>query len=73
MRFTGNDKWEIYIDQQYGGIYVVQDGYDLSPTDDIGTIDDTAYKRDIDDLIILGDCLSNGEDFNTCMNNWWGV
>ena len=73
MRFTGNDNWEIYIDQQYGGIYVVQDGYDFSPTDDIGTIDDIAYKRDIDDLITLGNCLSNGEDFNTCMNNWWGV
>lgn len=73
MRFTGNDNWEIYIDQQYGGIYVVQEGYDFSPTDDIGTIDDTAYKRDIDDLITLGNCLSNGEDFNTCMNNWYGV
>jgi hypothetical protein len=73
MNFPGNDYWEIYIDQKYGGIYVVQDQADIVPSDDIGSVDDHAYRRDIDDLMTLGDCLSNGEDFNTCMNNWWGV
>lgn len=67
MRFTGNDVWEIYIDEQYGGIYVVQEGYELSPTDDIATIDDYDYKDDIDAVINLGNCLSNGEDFDSCL------
>ena len=67
MKFTGNDVWEIYIDEQYGGIYVVQEGYELRPTDDITTIDDYDYKDDIDAVINLGNCLSNGEDFDSCL------
>ena len=67
MGFTGNDFWEIYIDEQYGGIYVVQEGYELRPTDDIATIDDMDYKDDIDAVINLGNCLSNGEDFDSCL------
>ena len=67
MRFHGNDVWEIYIDEQYGGIYVVQEGYELRPTDDIATIDDYDYKDDIDAAIKLGNCLSNGEDFDRCL------
>lgn len=67
MRFPGNDAWEIYIDEQYGGIYVVQEGYELKPTDDIATIDDYDYKDDIDAVINLGNCLSNGEDFDSCL------
>lgn len=67
MKFTGNDVWEIYIDEQYGGIYVVQEGYELRPTDDIATIDDVDYKDDIDAVINLGNCLSNGEDFDSCL------
>lgn len=68
MGFTGNDVWEIYIDEQYGGIYVVQEGYELRPTDDIATIDDKDYKDDIDSVINLGNCLSNGEDFDSCID-----
>lgn len=67
MRFTGNDVCEIYIDEQYGGIYVAQEGYELRPTDDIATIDDYDYKDDIDAAINLGNCLSNGEDFDRCL------
>lgn len=67
MRFPGNEVWEIYIDEQYGGIYVVQEGYELKPTDDIATIDDYDYKDDIDAVINLGNCLSNGEDFDSCL------
>lgn len=72
MRFTGNDVWEIYIDEQYGGIYVVQEGYELRPTDDIATIDDHDYKDDIDAVINLGNCLANGNDFNSCLDVFFG-
>lgn len=72
MQFTGNDYWEIYIDEQYGGIYVVEEGYDLKPTDDIATIDDHDYKDDIDAVINLGNCLANGNDFNSCLDVFFG-
>lgn len=71
MGFTGNDFWEIYIDEQYGGIYVVQEGYELRPTDDIATIDDYDYRDDIDAVINLGNCLSNGEDFDSCLKTFF--
>ena len=68
MRFTGNEVWEIYVTEEDGSIYVVQEGYDIKPTDSLTLIDDRGYRDDIDALISLGNCLSNGEDFDSCID-----
>lgn len=68
MRFTGNEVWEIYVKEEDGAIYVVPEGYDLKQTDSLTLIDDRDYRDDINALISLGNCLSNGEDFDSCID-----
>lgn len=68
MRFTGNEVWEIYVTEEDGAIYVVQEGHDIKPTDSLTLIDDRDYRDDINALINLGNCLSNGEDFDYCID-----
>ena len=68
MRFTGNEVWEIYVTEEDGAIYVVQEGQDLKQTDSLTLIDDHDYRDDINALINLGNCLSNGEDFDYCID-----
>lgn len=68
MRFTGNEVWEIYVTEEDGAIYVVQEGYDIRQTDSLTLIDDRDYRDDINALINLGNCLSNGEDFDSCID-----
>ena len=68
MRFTGNEVWEIYVTEEDGAIYVVQEGQDLKQTDSLTLIDDRDYRDDINALINLGNCLSNGEDFDSCID-----